>query len=193
MVGMVLGGCSGTKTEGGVTSGVQKSLRELIDGKQSQKCTVKVESGEGEVTSEMWTKNGKFKQISKTKGLSEEMEDLTIYTISDGEWIYSWNDKSDKGMKFSVRESEEMADNVPEEMKGSAVDWDEKIDFDCKATSVADSEFVPPTNIEFTNWMKEMTKMQETATQQMEESGTNNEAIQEMMEKFEEINGKMEE
>ncbi len=175
-VSLMIGGCTGTKTGNGVVgdrqeggeNGLQKSLKEIMAGGQAQKCTVKMQSEEeGGLESEIWIKGKKMKQITKSEALGGGGEEMTIYVISDGEWIYNWNNKTNQGIKMKVGESEKQDQEAKENFKGSAVDWDKKIDYDCKVTSVADSEFAPPASIKFVDWAAEAAGMQEKIEEQL--------------------------
>lgn len=176
MAGVVLGGCGvkeKMKNEVEVKKEkVEQSLKNLMASGQAQKCTVKMTSEEaGDLKSEIWIKGKKMKQITKSETLGGGGEPMTMYVISDGEWMYNWSDKTDQGMKMKVEEIEKDEQEVTENSKGQAVDWETKLDYQCQATNIADSEFVPPASVEFVDWVTEAAGMQEKIEEQLKKLG----------------------
>lgn len=84
----------------------------------------------------------------------------TMYTISDGEWLYTWTSGSSEGTKFSVKEDmmeetgsdEVMTDETAEPLDpdmAEAMKIDENYTYDCDTWRVDESLFVAPDNINF--------------------------------------------
>ena len=176
MAGLLLGGC-GIKDK--VTDKVEnkidkaeKSLRELIAGGQAQKCTITTSNEGKEVVSEMWIKGKKFKQTTKSTSFSPDGTEMTVNLISDGGWIYSWNDKTETGMKIKIEESEKEDAEVKNNLKGAgAIDLDQKVKYDCRVANIGDSEFVPPTNVKFVDWQAEAATLKEKMEEQLKGFG----------------------
>lgn len=84
----------------------------------------------------------------------------TMYTMSDGEWLYTWTSDSSEGTKFSVKEdvTEDVAiddgaiDDMPETMDpdmADAMNIDENYTYDCDTWRVDEAMFSVPSNINF--------------------------------------------
>ncbi len=136
-------------------------IANMVEAGKSMYCTMSTTEGG---TIETWTKGKKTKAYGKNMGGGASLG----YMISDGEWTYMWSDGSTKGSKYPVEdevtprsegeESEEFEGEMPEvnmkeELADSMVD-DYK--YDCKEQNIPDSTFVPPSEIEFRDVMKEM-------------------------------------
>lgn len=88
--------------------------------------------------------------------------------ISDGEYIYSWNTENKQGMKFKIdvqEETQQQMENMqqPENDVPDFTDestWKEYENtgytIDCEVSDIADSEFVPPADITFTDFSEMM-------------------------------------
>lgn len=134
-----------------------KWLSELNAGK-SIVCTTKDKETGSVMTSYM---KGKKVKISGTGiGNGEAKEG---YMINDGTYAYMWSKGEKTGMKIKIPSPEEQkqiqkeAQEFVEKNKALSQEGlfeqykDPNISIDCKAAGVSDSEFTPPTNIEFTN------------------------------------------
>lgn len=87
-----------------------------------------------------------------------EMEQAGVvyesHMIHDDSTIYTWTE-SDQGMvamKFSKPEDETTIGSDSSESAGESFSMDESVDYDCRPWSVDQSVFVPPSNIEFTDF-----------------------------------------
>lgn len=90
--------------------------------------------------------------------------------ISDGEFMYTWSQNDTKGIKMKVPTPEELEEmkngvqNSPQIPDLSSENEKQKLEnlgytVDCKVTDVADSEFIPPTTITFTDISVSMDKL----------------------------------
>ena len=135
------------------------SLKDLITKNIPQRCTWSVEE-EGNISSgEILVKGNKFKQTINTK--SEEGE-MKINAISDGQYIYTWNDKSDQGnfaMKMKIDDSDSSDDTTFDNSISPQVDMDQKQKFNCVAAIVSDADFQIPQDVEFTDYSQFIDQM----------------------------------
>lgn len=130
-------------------------------------CTIT--NPDGTETIEYAAKGTKVR-VSSTGG-ADMSENLMI---SDGQNIYTWNTSTLKGVRFPIPDTEttEQAANIP-----SVPDLSQEADqeqflqqgytINCTVTDVPDSEFVPPTNVNF----EDMTQMMQNAQQMMNNAG----------------------
>jgi hypothetical protein len=140
------------------------SLRDLIAKNIPQKCLWSTTDSNGTKTTGTMIINGqKFKQEVV---ITEPDTTLTMHIISDGTWIYSWqenptaeNPMPAMKMKFeeTQAEAEELKESINEAQDdqssfGSVIDYDDKTDYNCSPTVVTANDFQPPKDIEFTDY-----------------------------------------
>jgi len=140
------------------------SLRDLIAKNIPQKCTwTSTDSNGTKLTGNMVVYGGKFKQDIV---IQETDSTITMHTISDGVWIYSWQENplaqnSIPAMKMKIEDTQVEAEQLKESVKkaqenpstfGSSVDYDQKTNYNCSPTIVSEADFQPPKNIEFTDY-----------------------------------------
>ena len=140
------------------------SLRDLIAKNIPQKCLWSTTDSNGTKTTGTMIINGqKFKQEVV---ITEPDTTLTMHIISDGTWIYSWQENPSAenpmpAMKMKIEatqaDTEELKESVKETQDnqssfGSVVDYDNKTEYDCSPTVVTANDFQPPTDIEFTDY-----------------------------------------
>lgn len=133
------------------------SLRDLIAKNIPQKCTWSSEV-EGSVSSgTMVIQGNKFKQDVNIK---QEGLDLITHSISDGTYIYTWQENSSQvtpntaiKMKLeTVKSSEEDTPSSDYTASLETVDLDQEYQYNCSPTTVSESDFQPPKNIEFSDY-----------------------------------------
>jgi hypothetical protein len=140
------------------------SLRELIAQNIPQKCIWSTTDSNGTITTGTMLINGqKFNQQVVVK---EPDNTFTMNTISDGTWIYSWQENptaenSIPAMKMKIEETQAEAEELKESVKeaqnnqpsfGSVVDYDNKTEYNCSPTTISSADFQPPKDIEFTDY-----------------------------------------
>ncbi len=136
------------------------SLRQLIAQNVPQKCTYTGTNQEGSFQSEIIINGQKFKQtLTINTGVGQEI----LNTISDGEYIYTWGDHV-TGESFATKfkadfanSSDDQADDASltdGDMLESQLDLDTDYQGECSPTTISDSDFQPPTNIEFEDYSK---------------------------------------
>lgn len=147
------------------------SLRDLIAKNIPQKCTWTSTQEDTKSTGTMVISGNKFKQ---EVSINEKESTLTMHIISDGTWIYSWQENPTAenpvpAMKMKFEETQEEATDLKDSLEdaknsqssfGSVVDYDDKIEYNCSPTAVTGDEFTPPKNIEFTDYSQFMQDIQ---------------------------------
>lgn len=142
----------------------KKSLKELLDLGTAQKCTFEVNQ-EGQITKgEIIIKDNKFKQsteITSNEGM------MKVYSISDGQYFYSWNDAiKGSGSKMKI----EAVETTPEEntQKQENVNWEEKLDYKCNPATLTDADLALPTDIEFVDLSEMMNNLQNMSPEELQ-------------------------
>lgn len=172
------------------TSGLVTSLKDAILGGQAMRCTYEDENGEATTLvqgKKMKVEGYNFADADDSKGKG--------WMVSDGEWMYIWQDGEEKGMKYNVAQMQETAkDLVGEEEVAKWQDpetWADEIDKDhevnCKPASATAADFQPPADVEFEDLSAMMEGVGEMAKQFMDKKP---EDIQNMNE--EDLNKQME-
>jgi len=143
------------------------SLRELIAQNIPQKCIYSGTNQEGSFESEIIVSGDKFNQtVKSTNGDGEE---VTMHTISDGEYYYTWG--VTQGQAFATKmkanfdsEAEDSQDYQAEEEsfdQESSLDLDNDFQGTCSPTIVSDADFQPPTDVNFTDYSQMMEQWQD--------------------------------
>ena len=128
------------KTSGGVADKITDLAAALSSG-VAYKCTYRYEG----MQTEAWVKGEKSYTKSRVQGKLQ-------HSMTDGVWMYTWSEGEKEGVKYNLAEMEKMSD-VPESDGPGYVDMgetaDAAVDVDCRPDVIADSMFVPPSNVEF--------------------------------------------
>lgn len=142
----------------------KKSLKELLDLGTAQKCTYEINQ-DGQVTKgEILIKGEKFRQnteITSNEGM------MKVYSISDGQYFYSWNDAiKGSGSKMKI----EAVETTPEEntQKQENVNWEEKLDYKCNPATLTDADLALPTDIEFVDLSEMMNNLQNMSPEELQ-------------------------
>lgn len=165
--GLVLAGC-GTKTETTkletkptetVGGKIMTSLSDLVKKGNNQICTYAM--ADGKAVSSVMVSGNKFYQETVMK--DKEVENI-IYSLSDGEWIYTWNSmQKNSGIKMNIKQLEEDAKKVAPTgttQTENKVDLNEQQEVDCQKWNVDESKFVIPKEVVFEDFSKTMTDFQ---------------------------------
>lgn len=149
---LILAGCNASSTSIiSPTPVAKKSLKDLIGLGIAQKCTYTSTAGTDTTSGEMLINGKKFKQTTKITNSSDV---TTISSISDGQFIYSWNDKTPNSgfkMKLDVTATSDVTPQAGSSA-GRSVDLTQQYDYNCTPATVSDSDFVPPSTIKFTDF-----------------------------------------
>ncbi len=139
---------------------VTGSLESLMERSTPMKCTWDV-SVQGESASGvLFVKGEKFRsEVSVPEG--------TMYSLSDGEYMYSWSDLQEQGIKMNLEKLEEMGGEMetetPETEELHMQNLDTEYNYRCTPWVVTESNFVPPSDVEFMDYTAMMEQMHQMA------------------------------
>ncbi|MBD3309805.1 hypothetical protein GF351_01150 [Candidatus Woesearchaeota archaeon] len=153
----------GTEETGGQdSSGITDDLEALLEKGAEAECTAKVTvEGEGTVTAKFWIKGQKERiEVDTQEGASNSIMDM------DDKQMWTWLEGSQQGIMMDIGKMEEMSESMDTasqqtgaEVK-SAQEWNKQaMNIDCKETSVPDSMFVPPSDVDFTDFTAMLEQM----------------------------------
>lgn len=155
------------QSDDGIFSG---SLKQLMGLGKAQKCTWEGEAGESGVVYTDGTRS-RF-EASGYSMMGDDQEEnselVTFFGINDDEYIYTWSSQSNEGMKMSneTEEEQQEMDEYDSEDYDSSMDYRSMSEYDfeykCEDWSVDESMFVPPTNIEFTDFGQMIESMKDS-------------------------------
>ena len=87
---------------------------------------------------------------------SENDSKIVSHMVSDGEWMYSWSDNMDKGMKMKyeevVAEDTDATDTTTDETNENLDALKNQVDYKCSNWIVDTSLFEVPSDIEFVDY-----------------------------------------
>lgn len=170
---LTLSACGPNKDENGTTNNVDtkntqetsktemKSLKDLFALGSAQKCTFEVKDKDEVVTKSEIVVNGKkFKQV--TEMVTEEGVSK-VYSVSDGVYFYSWNDKiKDSGMKMKLEEMEKGEEGTTTDQKAMEGEGqvmsniNEKFDYKCSPATLSESDLAVPNDVNFVDFSEMM-------------------------------------
>ena len=153
-----------TPSEIGQDSASSFSLRDLIAKNIPQKCLWTTTDSNGTKTTGTMVINGQ--KFNQQVVIEEPDTTLTMHVVSDGTWIYSWQENptaqnSTPAMKMKIGETQAEAKDLNESAKedqnnqssfGSVVDYDNKTEYNCSPAVISGTEFQPPKDIKFTDY-----------------------------------------
>lgn len=137
----------------------QMSVKELIAKNIPQKCEMTYSDGVVSTNVEMWIKGEQFKQITVME--SPELGLKKMGAVSDGEYIYSWDEDTRQGSKILIEETQETNIDAENVQVSKNVDWDARYDYKCSPAVISDADLAPPSDISFTDMNAEIKKAQE--------------------------------
>jgi hypothetical protein len=143
---------------------IRTSIKNLMAENQSVKCiaAMGLDNG-GKMTGTVYIANGKMRNDAEIE--SVEGKKSQLHTIIDQEWFYSWSTElPDGGIKMKISEIEDMS--IPEDQGGSSGEvknLNQEFNFRCNEwTSVDNSEFIPPSEINFEDFAQRIEDLQNT-------------------------------
>jgi len=165
-----------------------------LTGWLKRKKTVECEVTTGSGVIKMMVKNDKVRIEGIPYAFGQSGSQPNGYSLTDEDWVYLWS--GSEGTKFNLTEVQA---SLTEEQKNktaaysweqSAIVWESENKYDCQEKKLADSLFIPPTEINFVD----MTETLETAQAAAEKArgnlapgqNLNQEDIEEQMEKIKE-------
>lgn len=118
-------------------SSVAGSLSDIFSLGKDLRCRYQTEEEGAKITGEIFVSGQKlYQEVTFPDGGK-------FYTISDGDWVYSWNTRISGGTKFKLEKKEGAK-------PGEGVDGaDQQYDYDCSAWTVDAGKFAPPSDITF--------------------------------------------
>ena len=133
------------------------SLRDLIAKNIPQKCTWSSNFDGSEANGIMIIQGNKFNQEVNVK---QEGADFITHSISDGTYIYSWQENSSQTTPGMAIKMKLETINSPKEDTPSSdystskqtVDLDQQYQYNCSPTVVSEADFQPPKDIKFTDY-----------------------------------------
>lgn len=161
---LLLAGCIPGLTQ--KTQTPQEALSETaefakaIQSGQPTYCTIANADG----TIEYWIKGKMFRMMALTKVTDEETNEVSEhmgYAVSDNQYIYSWSNQSQQGVKIRIPTEEEMKemsedakqyeDNKPklESEEDFAALQSQGYTVSCKPENIPDEDFTPPSDVKF--------------------------------------------
>ncbi|MFH1054586.1 MAG: hypothetical protein V1744_00670 [Candidatus Altiarchaeota archaeon] len=138
------------KPSGGIVNKLT-NLASAMSAGVAYKCTYSYNN----VQSEGWVKGEKY--YFKTT-----MPETTGYAVSDGVWMYSWEEGQNKGYKFNIEEMKKQANSQQQgyqDMKQVSSSANNVV---CIPEVASDSKFTPPSGIQFQD-MGELLKQMQNA------------------------------
>jgi hypothetical protein len=124
------------------------TLKDLLTDGKDQKCTWSFADGEQMMEGTVVVSGQRFRQ-EVIMNNPENNQKMQIFSISDGEYMYSWNSAApDQGVKIKITEAETTpkTDTNPSEGK---VDWGKEYEYKCEAWTLKEEDLTPPANINF--------------------------------------------
>lgn len=146
------------------------SLKELIDRGQASKCTFQMDMEGIETEAVVYIAGQKSYSEMETKDNTGKT--YKTYSIIDGEWMYTWSTMTPgTGLKMNLKEMEEMGEEYEDDQEAKSEfdyqkNYEQEFEYKCQNWLQDNSKFVPPANIEFTDWsqlMKDFTEEMNTS------------------------------
>lgn len=165
---------SSSSTESSSSTSYEKWMSLLTAGK-SLRCTV---IGSDKSKSEILMKGKKMKMTGMgTYGDTQTKQEKEAYVVNDSQYTYMWNKGEKKGIKIknpTAEEVKKIQEKAKETLKNMQTSSSynqqdifkkyeaEKQNITCKIENITDNEFVPPTNISFTDPTEMVKEFQKT-------------------------------
>lgn len=153
-----------------------KSILDWLKGKQGVRCELDMNGSQVVVLA----KENKIKVIGQTLPIGEQVQKGNM--INDGQWIYVWNEESDTGIKYNIKEQSESETTQPYSFEEVVAQWN-NYKYQCQPQKIDDQEFVPPANVKFID-LDAMREQIQNATEKAQENA------QEIEEKLKDFLGK---
>lgn len=166
LMSLLLAGCSKpaivSRTENKIDNKkaeIKQTLKDLLASGVSQKCSWKFENEGLSMKGQVLMAGKKFKQEIMSASANEK--ETKMEAVSDGKYLYMWgSEMAGQGIKMEIKEGE----NENYSAEGGKVDWNKEYQYECSPTTVSETEFEVPKNIQFQDLgkqMEELKKLQE--------------------------------
>lgn len=138
----------GSKPAGQETGKPYKgSIEDLINEGKSVRCVLQANEEAGIPAGTTYVSGKNARSDYDQKG--ENNAKIASHFITDGTWMYSWNDVSkEQAVKFKIAEMQNEQFKNQADSQGAG-DYADKMDYQCYSWSVDKSYFTPPAGINF--------------------------------------------
>ena len=149
---------------------VNQSLKDLMGSGKNLECSWEFEDpeGKGRTTGLVYVAGNRSRSEVRVRveGEGEELANMDLISINDGEMGYMWNEGQTTGSKYNIAEMEKLGEEMSQGQENitqnqTQNDWENIYNYQCKNRRVDESKFSVPTNVEFTDMMAQMQQMQE--------------------------------
>jgi len=149
---------------------VNQSLKDLMGSGKNLECSWEFEDpeGKGRTTGLVYIAGNRSRSEVRVRveGEGEELANMDLISINDGEMGYMWNEGQTTGSKYNIAEMEKLGEEMSQGQENitqnqTQNDWENIYNYECKNWRVDESKFSVPTNVEFTDMMAQMQQMQE--------------------------------
>lgn len=133
------------------------SLKDALSFSGSMKCTVQGDQGGMSVDGTYWIKDGKH-------ATDFQIDNERLYTIFDGEYIYSWgHSQLNEGQKFKMEDIESLAESAGVDLESpeEQAEGYDGLEPDCVTESIPDSKFNPPSSVTFNDLGEQLAQMED--------------------------------
>lgn len=137
-----------------------KSMKDLLGLGSSQKCTYNLSQDKVQSSGVVYLSNGKMNSQYESGLVGSTM--VKGYMIYDGQYNYIWSDGSSDGFKMKIEEVNSAQSSQGSGSQAQALDFNQKMDFDCESWNADSKMFEPPKNItfrDFSEMMKQVPSM----------------------------------
>lgn len=160
------------------------SLKNLLGMGAQSKCTWQAEEDGSRVEGVVYVDGERSKMEMTIIGMENDSSfKLTSYTITDGDWVYSWSDNSKQGSKFKISEMEKTVAGFEEEYGNMAFDdsdnedddyidnFEQEYNYACQPWKIDQTVFQLPANITFLDMNETMKQAQEQNKEMLKSLG----------------------
>lgn len=148
-----------SQTEQQTMNEFEKISRAIQDGK-SVRCQLTKTSTNQQMTYSL--KGNKMRM----NGIIDQESDQEANMMSDGSYIYTWSNQTQQGVKMPISDDtvqEQAADQLPDLSKQD--EWqtyeDQGFQVSCSPAEIADSEFIPPSTVQFMDMSQLMQNLED--------------------------------
>lgn len=134
-------------------SSTSGTLKDLFSGGKTVNC--KFSYPDNSMSGNVFVSGGKVRNEFTTTKDGKTTDGTVIY---DGTYAYFWSSSSSQAIKYKMGSIEDMQKQA--QGQAQTMDLSQKVNFDCSNWSVDNSKFVPPSNIQFTDFTEMMMKVQ---------------------------------
>lgn len=138
---------STNNTEDESASVAPKTLRELMSWDRSAKCSYETADDNASSKGTSYVANGKVRVDGEVTDASTGST-MTMSSIIDGEYVYSWTSGTKQGFKMQIPQDEPTTDGTTTS-DTKDIDFDHEYTYTCDSWNTDESVFVIPSDISF--------------------------------------------